>query len=184
MRLLPSLLFCALAAGHSLYAATTAGVTLPDTVQVGGKALVLNGLGVRSEFMVKVYVAGAYLEQKASDPDAIIKSDAPKQITMHFLHNATKKQMTDAFAESFKDNTPDAEKTMKPEIDQLLGGIDAVKVGDEMVFTYVPGTGTTMTLNSKGITLIKTPAFRQVIFAVWFGPKPPTASLKKAMLGQ
>lgn len=41
-----------------LHAASLAGVTLPDTEQVGGTKLVLNGLGLRTKFMVKVYVAG------------------------------------------------------------------------------------------------------------------------------
>jgi hypothetical protein len=40
-------------------------VTLPDTEQVGATKLVLNGMGLRTEFMVKVYVAGLYLEQKS-----------------------------------------------------------------------------------------------------------------------
>ena len=35
-----------------LHAASLAGVTLPDTQQVGGKKLVLNGLGVRTKYMV------------------------------------------------------------------------------------------------------------------------------------
>src|SRR5271167_3674776 len=124
----------------NLHAASLAGVTLPDTVQVGGKTLVLNGLGVRTKFMVKVYVAGLYLEQKSSDPNAIIKADAPKQIVMKFVHSASKSQMADAFNESFSDNTPDAVKTMKPDIDRLIGALEPVKVGDEMVFTYIPGT--------------------------------------------
>ena len=91
-----------LASTLTLDAASLAGVNLPDTATVGGKSLVLNGLGVRSEFMVKVYVGGLYLEQKSTDADAIIKTDAPKRIVMHFLHDASKKQMTDAFSESFK----------------------------------------------------------------------------------
>ena len=168
----------------NLQAATLAGVTLPDTAQVGGKTLVLNGLGVRTKMMVKVYVAGLYLEQKSSDPNAIIKTDAPKQIVMKFVHGASKSQMTDAFDESFKDNTPDAEKTMKADIDRLLGALDPVKTGDEMVFTYVPGAGTTLTINGKEKVTIAGPAFGPVLFSVWLGPKPPNADLKKGMLGQ
>ena len=38
----------------NLSAASLAGVNLPDTTTVGDKSLVLNGLGLRSEFMVKV----------------------------------------------------------------------------------------------------------------------------------
>jgi hypothetical protein len=167
-----------------LDAASLAGVTLPDTEQVGSTKLVLNGLGLRTKYMVKVYVGGLYLEQKSSDPNAIIKSEAPKQIVMKFLHGASKSQMSDAFNESFKDNTPEALKTMKADIDRLLAAIDPVNVGDQMVFTYVPGTGTTYALNGKEKLTIAGPAFGQVLFSVWLGPKPPNANLKTGMLGQ
>jgi hypothetical protein len=64
-----------LASMMDLHAASLAGVTLPDTAQVGSTPLVLNGLGLRTKFGVKVYVAGLYLAQKSSDPNAIIKSE-------------------------------------------------------------------------------------------------------------
>jgi hypothetical protein len=168
----------------SLYAASLAGVTLPDTVQVGTTTLNLNGLGLRTKFVVKVYVAGLYLEQKSSDPGAIIKADAPKRIVMQFLHGASKKQMADAFDESFNDNSPEAKKTMKADIDRLLDALESVKEGDQMVFTYVPGTGTTLSINGKDKVTVAGPAFGQVLFSVWFGPKPPNADMKKGMLGQ
>ncbi len=167
-----------------LQAASLAGVTLPDTQQVGNTKLVLNGLGLRTEFMVKVYVAGLYLEQKSSDPGAIIKADAPNRIVMQFLHGASKSQMTNAFKESFNDNTPDAMKTMQSDIDRLFGALDAVKPGDQMIFTYVPGTGTTFAINGQDKLTISGSAFNPVILSVWLGPKPPTASVKKGMLGK
>jgi hypothetical protein len=74
-----------LASMLNLHAASLAGVTLPDTAQVGGTTLVLNGLGLRTKFVVKVYVAGLYLDKKSADADAIIKADAPKQIVMPLL---------------------------------------------------------------------------------------------------
>ncbi len=167
-----------------LFAASLAGVTLPDTEQVGNAKLVLNGLGLRSEFMVKVYVAGLYLEQKSSDPNAIIKADAPNRIVMQFLHGASKSQMANAFQESFNDNTPDAMKTMKPDIDRLLGALEPLNAGDKMVFTYVPGTGTTLAINGKDKLTIAGSAFNPVLLSVWLGPKPPTAAVKKGMLGK
>jgi hypothetical protein len=168
----------------NLNAADLAGVNLPDTTTVGDKSLVLNGLGLRSEFMVKVYVAGLYLPHKSSDANAIIKVDEPKRMVMQFLHNASKKQTTDAFDESFKDNAPDAEKTMKTDIDGFLGALEDVKVGEQMVFTYVPATGTTLAINGKDKLTIAGAPFGQLVFSVWLGPKPPTANLKKGILGQ
>src|ERR1700733_901302 len=172
------------ASTFNLQAATVAGVNLPDTATVGDKSLILNGLGLRTEFMVKGYVGGLYLEHKSTDARGIIKADAPKRIVMQFLHDASKKQMTDAFDQSFKDNAPDAETTFKPDSDKFLAGVEPVKVGEQMVFSYLPGTGTTIAINGNDKLTIAGPAFSQAIFSVWLGPKPPTSSLKKGMLGE
>ena len=173
-----------MASMFELHAASLAGVTLPDTVQAGGTTLVLNGLGLRKKFVVKVYVVGLYLEQKSSDAGAILKADAPKRIVMHFVHDASKNQMADAFDESFNNNAPDAKKTMKADIDRLLAALEPVKEGDQLVFTYLPGTGTTLAINGKDKLTIAAPAFGPVLFSVWLGPKPPNADLKKGILGQ
>ena len=167
-----------------LLAGELAGVTLPDTVQVGGRTLVLNGLGLRKKFMVKVYVAGLYLEQKSSDAGAILKADAPKRIVMHFVRGVTKNQIIDAFSESFENNTPGAKQTMKAEIDQFLGALDSVNDGDEMFLTYLPGTGTTVAINGKEKLTIATPSFAPVLFSVWLGPRPPNAEVKDGLLGR
>lgn len=168
----------------ALNAASLAGVSLPDSQQVAGKNLVLNGLGLRTKMMVKVYVAGLYLEQKSSDPSAIMKSDTPKKIVMHFTHGASKSQMADAFNEGFSDNSPDAMKTMKSDIARLNGALDNINSGDEMVFTYVPGTGTTLAINGKDKVTIAGQPFEEALLSVWLGPKPPTADLKTGMLGK
>lgn len=181
--LLLAVISLVLAPLFDLEAASLAGVTMPDTVQVAGKMLVLNGLGLRTKFVVKVYVAGLYLEQKSSDPSAILKADAPKRIVMQFLRGVSKKQMVDAFDESFANNAPDARKTMKADIDRMLDALEPLKEGDQMAFTYLPGTGTTLAINGKEKLTIADPAFGPVLFSVWLGPKPPNADLKKGLLG-
>jgi len=173
-----------LASLFRLYGASLAGVTLPDTVQVGSTALVLNGLGLRTKYMVKVYVAGLYLTHKSSDADAILKGDSPKRLAMHFLHNVSKSQMADAFEESFHDNSPEASKAMKADIDRLLGALEPLKEQDEMVFTYLPGSGSTLTIKGQDKLTIAGAAFGQMLFSVWLGPKPPNSGLKKGLLGQ
>lgn len=172
------------APAFQLLGGTLADVTLPDTVQVAGKTLVLNGLGLRKKFMVKVYVAGLYLEQKSSDPAAILKADTPKRIVMHFVRGVSKNQIVDGFNESFENNTPDAKQTMKTEVDQFFGMLESVNNGNEIVLTYLPGAGTTVAINGKEKLTIAAPAFAPVLFSVWLGPKPPSADLKQGLLGR
>ena len=179
-----AVLVLVIASTLTLRASTLAGVTLPDTVQVGGKRLTLNGMGLRKKFVVKVYVAGLYLEQKSSDPAAILTADAPKRIVMQFVRSVSKNQIVDAFDESFENNAPDARKTMKADIDQFLGALEPINDGDQMALTYTPGTGTTLAINGKDKLTIAAPAFAPVLFSVWLGPKPPNADLKKGLLGQ
>ena len=87
--------------------------------------------------MIKVYVVGLYREQKSSDPDAIVQAYAPKQIVMQFLHGVSKGRIANAFDDSFNDNTPDAQKTMKADLDRFSGALEPVS-GDQMVFIYIP----------------------------------------------
>ena len=113
-----------------------------------------------------MYNLTLYLEQKSSDSSCIIKADAPKRIVMQFLPSASKQQMTNAFDEGFKNNAPDAETTMKADIDRLLSALESLKKGDQMVFTYVSGTGTTLAINGTEKLTISGPAFGQLLFSV------------------
>jgi len=78
-------------------AATLAGVTLEDKVSVNGQNLVLNGLGLRKKFFIKVYVGGLYLQAKSSVPGAILAADSPRRMVMSFLYGVSKDQMCDAW---------------------------------------------------------------------------------------
>lgn len=177
------ILILILASALNVIAASLSGVNLPDTVQVGGTTLVLNGIGLRTKYMVKVYVAGLYLAQKSSDANAILKSDVPKRIVMHFVRDVSKNQLTDGFTESFHNNTPDAEKALKADIDHFFSVLEPVKEGQEISFTYVPEKGTSVFLGDKEQLTVPNPAFAEMLFSVWLGPKPPNASLKKGLLG-
>lgn len=173
-----------IASACSVIAGTLAGVTLPDTVQVGGRTLVLNGMGLRKKFMVKVYVAGLYLEKKSADPGAILKDDVAKRIVMHFVRGVSKSQVADGFSESFENNSPDAKKTMTGEIEQFLGAMENINEGDEIVLTYVPETGMGLSIGGKDKWKTAAPGFARVLFSVWLGPKPPNEDLKRGLLGQ
>jgi hypothetical protein len=181
MRKVVLALACACVLSIPLLAATLADVTLPDSITVNNQTLMLNGLGLRSKMFVKVYVGGLYLEKKASDPAAIIQADAPKRVVMHFIYEPSREQMVDAFKEGFEGNAPGK---FKAEVEKWLAAQEALKKGDQIVVTYVPGTGTTLTIKGKDKLTVPGLPFAQAAFSVWFGPKPPTADLKNGMLGK
>src|SRR5688572_2966457 len=105
-------------------AATLAGVTLPDNAQVAGKDLVLNGMGLRKKFVVKVYVGGLYLPQKQRDPRNVLSIDQPRQMVMHFLYDVGKQQMCDAWNEGLEANTPNAGAEIESAFATLCGWME------------------------------------------------------------
>ena len=54
---------------------------------------------------------------------------------------------------------------------------------DEIMFDYVPGVGTSMVVKGKTMGTLAGTDFMKMLFSVYLGPKPPTADLKKGMLG-
>src|SRR5262249_42735499 len=61
-----------LAMPPSAGAMEVADVNFPRTMQAGGKTLTLNGAGLRTRFMFKVYAIGLYLEHPATDAATIL----------------------------------------------------------------------------------------------------------------
>ncbi|MGH9644024.1 MAG: chalcone isomerase family protein, partial [Terriglobales bacterium] len=131
-----------------------------------------------------VYVAGLYLPRKSSDAEGIIMADAPKRMVMQFVRGVSKKQVTEAFVDSFNENAPEAKRTVGVDIEHFLAAMEPLKDGDQMIFTYLPDTGTTFAINGKEKLTIPGLGFSQALFSVWLGPRPPTGGLKKGLLGQ
>jgi Chalcone isomerase-like len=165
-------------------AATLEGVTFPENQQVDGTSLSLNGVGLRSKLMIKVYVAGLYVANKSSDANAIINNDAPKRMVLQFLRSVSKDQMVDAYTEAFDTNAAAAKASLSKEIASLMAAFEPVSAGDQMVFTYVPGQGTTFAVKGKDKVTIAGLPFAKAMFACWIGPKPPSADFKKGVLGK
>ncbi|HEV8579938.1 MAG TPA: chalcone isomerase family protein [Thermoanaerobaculia bacterium] len=173
-------LFLALPAG----AGTLAGVTLPDKAEVKGQSLVLNGMGLRKKFVVKVYVGGLYLAQKEKNAAKVLGTDAPRRMVLHFIYDVSKDQMCEAWNEGLEQNTPNASADVKKAFTTLCGWMDGVGKGNKLVMTYLSGEGTTVEVNGKTKGTLPGKAVSDAILATWIGSDPaPGEDFKKAVLG-
>ena len=160
------------------------GVQVPETVNVEGKTLKLNGAGIRKALFikVKVYVGALYLETPSTDPDAIVSAEQVKSVHMSFVRDVSKEKIMNAFKEGFEKNTPDKAAALSPKLDKISQAISDLKSGSELVVTYVPGKGTTVSLTGGGSATIDGKDFGDAIFRNWFGKEPADADLKAQML--
>ena len=162
-----------------------AGVTLPATVEAGVQSLVLNGAALRKKAVFKVYVAGLYLPAKNPDAGAILAADTPRELRMQFVRDVGKDKMCEAWDESLKNNTPDADAQLQAEFKELCGWMQDLKKGDVMSFTYLPGTGTTVAIAGQTKGSIAGKPFADALFKSWIGPKPgPGEGFRADLLGK
>jgi len=173
----------ALAAG--VHAADVAGVDIPDKANVGGQDLVLNGAGVRSRMVFKVYVGSLYVPAKTKTA-ADVYAKAPRRVQLNMLRDVTSDQMVDALTEGLNQANSAAEagavKAQMAELAAILKSIGQLKEGNVLAFDFVDG-GTRVSLNGQAKGTIAGDAFNKALFNAWLGDKPVQDDLKKAMLG-
>lgn len=185
LKITPLLLSLMLLVPTLVSAATLAGVTMDDKATVNGQNVVLNGLGLRKKFFIKVYVGGLYLQAKSSNPAAILAADAPRRMVMHFLYSVSKDQMCEAWEEGLENNTPKASAEVKNAFKTLCSWMEPIPKRNRLVLTYVPGTGTMVEVNGKLKGTLPGKATADAIVSTWIGPKPAMGDdFKNAVLGK
>ncbi len=166
-------------------AAEVGGVKLDDKVSMGAQELVLNGAGVRTRVVFKVYVASLYLPQKAADLAGVL-SKSPRRIQLNILRTLSGDQLVDALNEGLAENNTAAElAAVKPQVEALatiMKSFKEVKEKDVITLDFVDGA-TRIGLNGEAKGSISGDAFNQALTKVWLGDKPVQADLKKSLLG-
>jgi len=164
-----------------------AGVAIADEVsQANGTKLVLNGAGIRSKFVFKIYIGALYLETKSSEPGVVIQQDGGKRIAMHFLYSEVDKDaLVEAWNEGFKGNGTEGQLTdLAGQISSFNSLFDTVKEGDEIVLDYVPESGTTVSIRGQQKGVIAGKPFNDLLLSIWLGKSPVSNDLRDAMLGR
>jgi hypothetical protein len=169
---------------HPVHAAECSGVTMPDEYKLGNETLVLNGLGTRLATMLKVevYVAGLYLKERSHDPAAIIGTDQARYLELDFVHDVTRKDMTDAWTEGFKKNAGAKAASLASGIDTLNAAMIDLHKGSKLSFSYAPGAGTSVAIDGVSKAVVPGADFASALVSIWLGD-PPNKEVKTGLLG-
>ncbi len=171
----------------SAYARQLGDVTLPDKVTLDGSdtVLQLNGMGYRTKFIFKVYVAALYTEEKVDSRDAAQALTGPKRIVMHMVHDeVSKEKMASAWNEGFEDNNSAEQlKKLQSRLNTYINYFSDLKAGDIILLDYIPASGTRVTINGEQKEIIEGADFYAALLDVWLGEEPADDDLKDAMLG-
>jgi len=159
------------------------GVRMPEVVSAAGLELRLNGMGVLKEkTFFTAYVVGLYLEKPTADARAAITTDEAKRIVLMMLRDVSRDRFVQAVETGIMRNSGLVMPTLRARLDLLEKALPALKKGNVLDFTYLPGAGTLVRGKGQEMT-IQGKDFADALFSAWLGSKPVNAGLKRKLLG-
>lgn len=184
-RMLASMTLLATLAAGAAHAKECRGVEFPERVQVEGRDLALNGLGVRKAtfLRVNVYVAALYVENPSRVPQPLLESAGPYELILHFVRGVGVDDLTKAWSEGFARNSKEELSALQARITKLNGWMTDMKQGQRLTFIHRPGIGIQVDVNGTVKGTIEGDDFARALLAIWLGPTPPNAELKSGLLG-
>ncbi|HYC41951.1 MAG TPA: chalcone isomerase family protein [Noviherbaspirillum sp.] len=174
--------------GMQAQAAEVGGVKLDDTIKVANQELKLNGAGLRTWAVFKVYAAGLYLPEKKKTVPEIMALNGPRRIKLVLLRDVNNEELGQAFMDGLNANSDKAEKakfvnqTMK--MGEIFASIPKLSKGDTITNDWIPGQGMHVLVNDKRVgEVLPDLAFYNAFMRIWLGDKPVDNTLKQALLG-
>ena len=161
------------------------GVNFPEQAQIDGSTLTLNGLGLRQATFLKVnvYVAALYVTNVSSDPHALLGSNTPKELILHFLHKASDDDLKKAWEEGFAHNAKEQLPALHERIERLKSWMADMQSGQRLTFIHKPGAGMQVEVNGTVKGTITGDDFAPPFLPSGSGPHPPNPGLKSGLLG-
>ncbi len=164
------------------------GVKLDDTAKVADKELRLNGAGIRTKVIFKVYVASLYLPEKKATAADVLALQGPRRVSLVLLRDVASADFSESFTTGINSNSDKADlakvNAQITKFGSIFNNIPGVKKGDVINMDWVPGTGTLISLNGKPLSdPLPDVVFNNALLKIWLGDQPADTSLKPLLLG-
>ncbi|MFK7927012.1 MAG: chalcone isomerase family protein [Myxococcota bacterium] len=157
-------------------------IAFPKRATIHGNRVELNGAGMRYKYGIAIYAAALYLTVPTEQSQGAVRQDLPKRLTMHMLYERLSKEtLTDQFRKSLAPVR--GSDRVQPQIDALANYIDTLNRGDKLVFDYIPGEGTAVSIKGEKRGVIEGKEFMWVLFGAFVGDTPLNKPLKAGLLG-
>jgi len=180
-----AVLLAAVVPAGSAFAASCRGVEFADSVEVEGRALALNGLGLRLATLleVKVYVAALYVVEPSRDATRVLEAGPPKRLVLHFLRDVDADDLNEAWDEGFARNAPDRLPALRAEVARLKAWMTDLRAGQQLVLTQRVDGAVEVEVAGRRAGSLDGEGLAAALFSLWLGPRPPNPALKAGLLG-
>jgi hypothetical protein len=168
-------------------AATLEGQRFDDSAQLGGRALRLNGLGLRGVAWVKAFVAGLYLSAPTKDAAQVLAMPGPKRLRLRIMIDAPSHELSKSLTGRVEDHEPQTvREQLAPRLNELASQIDSLgelKTGDSIDLDFLPDKGTHLRLNDKPVgEAVPGEDLYRTVLKIFVGEHPVDRRMKQGLL--
>lgn len=183
-----ALLFAGVAITLPATAAELEGMRFDETAQFAANELKLNGLGLRSVFVIKGYVAGLYLPETARNAAVILGMHGAKRLQIRPLRDVDADTFVTALSDGIRKNHTELQASkLNDRLDQLaamLRQLGKTQKGDTINLDFSPESGTLLSINGSARGKpIPGEDFYQAVLRIFIGDNPVDRDLKRGLLG-
>jgi hypothetical protein len=186
-RTLAALVLTAFLATPVFASTEVAGVKFEDKTSLGGSELILNGAGLRTKLLFKVYAIGLYLPAKTDAVTNILTGKGNKRIQIVTLRDLSAEQLAEALEKGVEDNNSAGDLAkIKARLDEFRASLLAMEKIPEKTEIRIEWNGGATQVFMNGIQKgkdIPGEDFYQALLKIWLGDKPAQADLKDVLLG-
>jgi hypothetical protein len=150
----------------------------PRVAEAASRRLLLNVVGARRYLGFEVYRAALYLERPSGDAAAILASAGVKLIRVRYARDVGLDSVTAAWEEAFAAACGGGCPVPEP----LRRWLRPIAAGDEVTYSFLPDAAE-LSANSAAPARVPGAAASRALLATWIGAHPPTAALKRGLLG-
>lgn len=176
--------------GSARAATDIEGVHFESAVKLAERQLALNGAGLRTQAIFKVYAIALYLPARTDSTEhAMAPGQGPKRLEIAPLMDVTTAQLQDALIRRLHKNlTGEEQASLQAHIDQFNTQIVATggaQAGSRIDIDWLPALGTRLSVNGTAMgAAIPDERFYSALMRIWLGQRPTAHALKSALLGQ
>lgn len=167
-------------------AAEVAGVELPDTIELDGVSLQLNGAGERTLYVVRTYVAALYVAQPSTHAQALLAQPGPRRLSMTMLAALSTEWVVERLTAAMRANTSEeAFARLQPRLVRLVEAflaLERLRKGDRVDIDAVGGA-TRLSVGGRGAEVPGEDLF-DALLRGFIGERPIDAALQHSLLGR
>lgn len=161
------------------------GQSFPTKMKINDKIVYFNGGGIRTKYLISLYVSTLYIPKRTTDAQTIINQNTESAVRIKVTSKlVTRERFIESVREGFETSTEG--KATQKEIDdfmKLFAG--EFHKGDDIILIYKPGKGIVVYMNGKNLgTAEGGIEFKKALWGIWLGKEPVSQKLKDEMLGK